>query len=118
MLVSHTMLILYETCPMSDRVSKLIDSIKGKAVQLHQELQNERTKSAGLEDELAALKGDLNAKSAEIQASKEKIAQLGDQIKTLSEQKVDQSNSGTDISDEQIDDLVREIEFCIAQLKQ
>ena len=118
LLVSHTMLILYETCPMSDRVSKLIDSIKGKAVQLHQELQNERTKSAGLENELSALKSDLNAKSAEIQASKEKIAQLGDQLKTLSEQKVDQPTSGADISDEQIDELVREIEFCIAQLKQ
>jgi uncharacterized protein YoxC len=103
---------------MSDRVSKLIDSIKGKAVQLHQELQNERTKSAGLENELSALKSDLNAKSAEIQASKEKIAQLGDQLKTLSEQKVDQPTSGADISDEQIDELVREIEFCIAQLKQ
>lgn len=118
LLVSHTMLILYETCPMSDRVSKLIDSIKGKAVQLHQELQNERTKSAGLENELSALKSNLNAKSAEIQASKEKIAQLGDQLKTLSEQKVDQPTSGADISDEQIDELVREIEFCIAQLKQ
>ena len=118
LLVSHTMLILYETCPMSDRVSKLIDSIKGKAVQLHQELQNERTKSADLENELSALKSDLNAKSAEIQASKEKIAQLGDQLKTLSEQKVDQPTSGADISDEQIDELVREIEFCIAQLKQ
>ena len=118
LLVSHTMLILYETCPMSDRVSKLIDSIKGKALQLHQELQNERTKSAGLENELSVLKSDLNAKSAEIQASKEKIAQLGDQLKTLSEQKVDQSTSGADISDEQIDELVREIEFCIAQLKQ
>ena len=118
LLVSHTMLILYETCPMSDRVSKLIDSIKGRAVQLHQELQNERTKSAGLENELSALKSDLNAKSAEIQASKEKIAQLGDQLKTLSEQKVDQPTSGADISDEQIDELVREIEFCIAQLKQ
>lgn len=118
LLVSHTMLILYETCRMSDRVSKLIDSIKGKAVQLHQELQNERTKSADLENELSALKSDLNAKSAEIQASKEKIAQLGDQLKTLSEQKVDQPTSGADISDEQIDELVREIEFCIAQLKQ
>ena len=118
LLVSHTMLILYETCPMSDRVSKLIDSIKGKAVQLYQELQNERTKSADLENELSALKSDLNAKSAEIQASKEKIAQLGDQLKTLSEQKVDQPTSGADISDEQIDELVREIEFCIAQLKQ
>lgn len=118
LLVSHTMLILYETCPMSDRVSKLIDSIKGKAVQLHQELQNERAKSADLENELSALKSDLNAKSAEIQASKEKIAQLGDQLKTLSEQKVDQPTSGADISDEQIDELVREIEFCIAQLKQ
>ena len=118
LLVSHTMLILYETCPMSDRISKLIDSIKGKAVQLHQELQNERTKSVGLENELSALKSDLNAKSAEIQASKEKIAQLGDQLKTLSEQKVDQPTSGADISDEQIDELVREIEFCIAQLKQ
>ena len=118
LLVSHTMLILYETCPMSDRISKLIDSIKGRAVQLHQELQNERTKSAGLENELSALKSDLNAKSAEIQESKEKIAQLGDQLKTLSEQKVDQPTSGADISDEQIDELVREIEFCIAQLKQ
>ena len=118
LLVSHTMLILYETCPMSDRVSNLIDSIKGKAIQLHQELQNERAKSADLENELSALKSDLNAKSAEIQASKEKIAQLGDQLKTLSEQKVDQPTSGADISDEQIDELVREIEFCIAQLKQ
>ena len=116
--VSQTMLILYERCSMSDRISKLIDSIKGKAVQLHQELQNERTKSADLENELSALKSDLNAKSAEIQASKEKIAQLGDQLKTLSEQKVDQPTSGADISDEQIDELVREIEFCIAQLKQ
>ncbi len=118
LLVSHTMLILYETCPMSDRVSKLIDSIKGKAKQLYQELQSERAKSADLKDELASLKSELTAKTTEIEASKEKIIQLGDQLKTLSEQKVDQVNSGTDFSDEQIDELVREIEFCIAQLKE
>ena len=118
LLVSHTMLILYETCPMSDRVSKLIDSIKGKANELHQDLQSERNKSASLENELTALKSELNAKSLEIQTSKDKLAQLGGQLKTLSEQKVDQQSSGADISDEQIDELVREIEFCIAQLKQ
>ena len=61
---------------------------------------------------------DQHNMTAKIQASKEKIAQLGDQLKALSEQKVDQSTSGADISDEQIDELVREIEFCIAQLKQ
>lgn len=103
---------------MSDRVSKLIDSIREKAVQLHQELQNERSKNEQLGEELDALKSELNTKSVEIQAAYEKIAQLGDQVKTLSEQKVDQVQTGNDISDEQIDELVREIEFCIAQLKQ
>lgn len=103
---------------MSDRVSKLIDSIREKAVQLHQELQNERSKNEQLGEELDALKSELNTKSVEIQAAYEKIAQLGDQVKTLSEQKVDQVRTGNDISDEQIDELVREIEFCIAQLKQ
>lgn len=102
---------------MSDRVSQLIDSIKFKALELHQELQSERIKSNHLEEELMKIKSEINAKSAEIELSKKKIAELGDQIKTLSEQKVDLS-SVNDISDEQIDELVKEIEFCIAQLNQ
>ena len=102
---------------MSDRVSQLIDSIKSKALELHQELQSERIKSNHLEEELMKIKSEINAKSAEIELSQKKITELGDQIKTLSEQKVDLS-SVNDISDEQIDELVKEIEFCIAQLNQ
>lgn len=103
---------------MSDHVTKLIDSIREKAVQLHGELQSERSKNEQMKGELSELKVALNAKTSEVTEANGKIAQLEDQVKTLSEQKVDQVSSGNEISDEQIDELVREIEFCIAQLKQ
>lgn len=103
---------------MSDRVIQLIDTIKEKAVQFHTDLQSEKKKNAELESKLSELNSSIAQKQKEIQSAESRISELLGELKTLKEQKVETPVAANDISNEEIDELVKEIEFCIAQLKQ
>lgn len=101
---------------MSNRVHQLIAEIQGKATSLKAKLSEEQLKSASLEQKLSKVTGELNAKDEEINALKADVAKLTAQLNDKKSISIaDQSDKG--ISDEQIDELVNEIEYCIAQLK-
>lgn len=101
---------------MSEQVYQLIDEIRNKAARMREQLESERSTNAKLTAEIEAIKGQLEIKAKENGELQGKIAELNEQIKTISEQGVEQSIE-KGISNEEIDTLVKEIEYCIGQLK-
>lgn len=101
---------------MSEQVNRLIDEIREKSAQMREQIQVERAANGSLTDEIAVLKNELLEKTAEIETLQGSIAELNGQIKTLTEQGGKES-VGKSISNEEIDALVKEIEYCIGQLK-
>ena len=101
---------------MSDRVNELIDTLKEKMILLKNQYAQERSKNDELTAENEQLKANLADKSSEISALQSKVESLKE---VQSSAKVQNVNPSADeqISDDQIDELVREIEYCIGQLK-
>jgi len=100
---------------MSERIHTLIGTIGEKISQLSEQITVERSKNGEFQDKIDALKEEINSKNDEISALKTELSALPDM----------DSNNGQDvgsseiksISDDQIDELVKEIEYCITQLK-
>ena len=101
---------------MSDRVNELIDTLKEKMTLLKDQCANERSKNDELTAENERLKANLAEKSSEISNLQSKVESLKEAQNLAKEQSVNPSEEEK-ISDEQIDELVREIEYCIGQLK-
>ncbi|NVK65546.1 MAG: hypothetical protein HWE22_13220 [Flavobacteriales bacterium] len=100
---------------MSDRVIELIGTLKEKMILLKNQCANERSKNDELVKENAELKEKLTNQSVEISNLQSKINSLKELHDSAKEQNVHPSEEA--ISDEKIDELVREIEYCIGQLK-
>ncbi len=101
---------------MSDRVYKLIQTLQEKMNLLKDECALERSKNNELTAKIKGLTAELAEKSSEIASLNEQIDELKLKQSEAKEQSVGHAeNSG--FSDEQIDELVKEIEYCIGQLK-
>lgn len=101
---------------MSDRVNELIETLREKMILLKDQCAHERSKNDELIAENKALKSNLTEKSNEISGLQTKIESLEEAQRSAKEQSVNHSEE-KNISDEQIDELVSEIEYCIGQLK-
>lgn len=101
---------------MSDRVNELIDTLKEKMTLLKDQCANERSKNNELTAENERLKVNLAEKSTEISNLQSKVESLKEVQNLAKVQNVNPSEEEK-ISDDQIDELVREIEYCIGQLK-
>lgn len=76
----------------------------------------ERSKNDELTSENERLKADLAEKSSEISNLQSKVESLKEVQNSAKLQNVNPSEEEK-VSDDQIDELVREIEYCIGQLK-
>ena len=101
---------------MADRINELIQKIREKVSQLKGQLSVEKTKNESLQIEVDQLKMQLNSSKNEVELLEAKIVSLQSDIVKAKEQSVGGLNE-TGVSDEQIDELVKEIEYCIGQLK-
>jgi len=101
---------------MSDRIHELVNSIGEKVSRLQGQLSTERSKKEEFLAEIQDLKSALGTKESEIETLKSKIIESKKNIEGGEVQDVVVSN-GKNVSDEQIDELVKEIEYCITQLK-
>ncbi len=101
---------------MSDRVNELIETLREKMILLKDQCAKERSINSELIAENEALKFNLTEKSNEIVNLQTKIESLKEVQNAAKEQNVNQSKEERN-SDDQIDELVREIEYCIGQLK-
>jgi len=101
---------------MADRINELIQKIREKVSLLKDQLSVEKTKNESLQEEVNQLKLQLTSKQNEVEALESKIVNLQSDIVKAKEQSVNHSTEAN-VSDEQIDELVKEIEYCIGQLK-
>jgi predicted nucleic acid-binding Zn-ribbon protein len=101
---------------MADRINELIQKIREKVSQLKDQLSVEKTNNESLQNEVNQLKAQLNLSLKEVESLETKVVKLQSDIVKAKEQSVGGSNE-SEVSDEQIDELVKEIEYCIGQLK-
>lgn len=101
---------------MSDRVNELIENLREKMILLKDQCAKERSNNNDLIAENESLKANLNEKASEISTLQSTIEAFKEAQNSAKEQNVNQSDEKR-ISDEQIDEMVREIEYCIGQLK-
>ncbi|MDX2360083.1 MAG: hypothetical protein QNK23_04715 [Crocinitomicaceae bacterium] len=101
---------------MSDRIHELIDGIRSKATSLRDHLSVESTKNEALQKEVESLLNQISSKDEEMAKLQSKISELELNMSATQEQEVIVSDD-TGVSKEQIDELVKEIDYCIEQLK-
>ncbi len=102
---------------MSERVNQLIEEIREKSLRIKNSLSAERSRVSTLESEIEKLKAAISEKENELQKGMEELEKLRDDSKTVQIESIPVSKEN-EISGEQIDELVKEIEYCIAKLKQ
>lgn len=103
---------------MTEQISSIVLRIQGKFQDLHQQLLAERAKNSALETETRQAKALLSANQEEISRLNEKVQELQSDLGQLNEQLESQKSAAVLDKDAEIDELVREIDNCISQLKQ
>ena len=103
---------------MTDNIQKIIDQILSKSNFLHKIVLEERDKNSHLNIEIERLNKLLSEKNEECLLLSKNLDSVQSAL-SLTENKVIK-NPGQTIgkSEQEIDELVKEIEFCIEQLKQ
>ena len=103
---------------MTDNIQKIIDQIHSKSKALHKVVLEERDKNGHLNSEIERLNKLLDEKNEECFSLSKNLDSVQSAL-SLAENKVIE-NPGQTIgkSEQEIDELVKEIEFCIEQLKQ
>jgi uncharacterized protein HemX len=99
---------------MTSEIKSYIDQIRAKARQLHQQLVIERERSTSMDLEISRLKELLTQQESQLTSVKDELVAVTDQLAEQREQVQVQSTSRGDF---EIDGLVKEIDFCIQQLK-
>lgn len=110
------MLFLLEINFMSEKVNDLIDGLRSKFNTLHSSIQKEKTEKNELKNQLDKALIELNSKDDEIINLNEKIKQLTNENELMKNEET-VSISQEKISEEKINELVNEIDYCIEQLK-
>lgn len=102
---------------MSEKIHQLIDQIRADYKRLDDQFLEQKSKVSELQDEANSLHSKLNERENTIAALELKVNELESAKNEVSEQVI-ASSEGTMLSEEQIDELVKEIDYCIGQLKE
>jgi hypothetical protein len=102
---------------MTESIQRKIQEISGKMKILHTHLLNERSKNAILIDDLASLKSELQEKKEVLMAKDIQISEKDSQLEKMNEQNTVSSPDESLNRSHEIDELVKEIEYCIGQLR-
>lgn len=101
---------------MTDRIQNIIEDIRHKSVAMHQQLLEEREKNSVFQSEVQLLTESIELQTQEENKLLTEISMLKAELEMAKSQVVENSHpSGK--KDEEIDELVKEIEHCISQLK-
>ena len=102
---------------MTERIQHTMNEIRAKALEIHNELVQERTKNQTLHVQILEIEDRL--KSAKLIENEylAAIDQLKLDLEVTKNQIVEVSAPQNGRNEEQIDELVKEIEYCIGQLK-
>lgn len=100
---------------MTEEFRKYIEQIRNKSRELHQSLVIERERCGSLTSEVTRLEELAQAQSATIEELRAQADELQQLLNEQREQALlSQQENDTDLA---IDSLVKEIDFCIQQLK-
>ena len=102
---------------MTEKIQHIINDIRFKSNSLHSQLVYERERAKELEVELNEVTSQKNVLESEKTYLNESVIKLKSELETIFKQRVDEENSIIESRNQDIDDLVREIEHCINQLK-
>lgn len=101
---------------MTERIQHIIDEIRLKSQALHHQLNEEREKNRAFQAEMQLLTERLQAHKLRDDEHLAAIEALKTELEMAKSQVVENSNPIVR-KDEEIDELVKEIEYCISQLK-
>ena len=102
---------------MTEKIEKSIEHILNKAQALHTDLQSERTRNNALNNELQKLKGEMFSLSEKEFILNTEIETLKSALQLAENKVVEVPIQVVGKREEEIDELVKEIEYCIEQLK-
>ncbi|MCF8409042.1 MAG: hypothetical protein K9G36_08730 [Crocinitomicaceae bacterium] len=102
---------------MTERIQNSIDSIKAKIATLMQGLIELKTQNAAMSSEIQSLKDELHEKAQNALQMQTTIENLNHELDLAKKQVIDLSQKPVGRSEEEIDELVKEIDYCIEQLK-
>lgn len=102
---------------MSDRIHQLIDTVREKSILLKDQVASERSENQRLKQEIDELKQSIASRDEKISGLEVKVVELNDHIETVKKENITVESASKGMSNEQIDELVKEIEYCITQLK-
>lgn len=103
---------------MTERIQHIIDGIRLKYKSLYSQLESERLKNVTLEAELMSLKNENANLLEQKNEFVNQIEKMKSELEEIERQKIEEKDAVEDNRNQEIDDLVREIEHCINQLKQ
>ena len=102
---------------MTEKIQHIIDGIRLKCKALYSQLDSERSLRMEYEAELSTIKNDFKLLKDEKIIFEETISKLISELELIEKQRVEEKQASLIGRNEEIDDLVREIEHCIKQLK-
>lgn len=102
---------------MTTRIQHIIDEIRRKTVALHHQLTLEREKNGSFQLEIQRLNDHLEMQKQKEEGFLSEIATLKMELEATKSQVIEVSVPSVGKTDDEIDELVREIEYCIGQLK-
>ena len=102
---------------MTEKIQQLIEDIRLKYKTLYSQLIEERTLRLDQNAELTSLKEQNSILNSKINEFEIENLKLKLDLETIIQERIEERNSNLKIRNQEIDDLVREIEHCINQLK-
>ncbi len=102
---------------MTEKIQQLIEGIRLKYKTLYSQLIEERTLILDQKAELTSLKEQNSILNNKINEFEIENLKLKVDLETIIQERIEERNSNLKIRNQEIDDLVREIEHCINQLK-
>jgi hypothetical protein len=102
---------------MTERIQHSMNEIRAKALEIHNELVQERIKNQILQTQILEMEERLKSAKHKENECLAAIDQLKLDLEVTKNQIVEVSAPQNGRNEEQIDELVKEIEYCIGQLK-
>jgi len=102
---------------MTEKIQHIIDGIRLKCKALYSQLESERALRLEQEAELTTIKSDFQVLNSQKNELEDTISKLRLELESIEKQRVEEKQTSLRDRNEEIDDLVREIEHCIKQLK-
>ena len=103
---------------MTEEIQKIIDQIHSKSKALHKVVLEERDKNGHLNSEIERLNKLLGDKNEECLALSTDLELVRSALYSAENKVIDKPVQTIGKNEQEIDELVKEIEFCIEQLKQ